>query len=106
VHESAFGTKQTSPSALHMSANDPKRTLQPVCGTRIKRQHRMDHVLPFVIGTVLLVLLAAAASGYSVFRPIHRYDRVGASVFFIVVGLPVGLVGLALIALYVRNATN
>jgi CYTH domain-containing protein len=26
VHESAFGTKQTSPSALHMSANDPKRT--------------------------------------------------------------------------------
>jgi hypothetical protein len=25
---SAFGTKQTSPSALHMSANDPKRTLR------------------------------------------------------------------------------
>jgi uncharacterized membrane protein len=64
----------------------------------------MDHVLPFVIGTVLLVLLAAAASGYSVFRPIHRYDRIGASVFFIVVA--VGLVGLALIALYVMNATN
>ena len=63
-------------------------------------------MLPFVIGTVLLVLLAAAASGYSVLRPIHRYDRVGASVFFIVVGLPVGLVGLALIALYVMNATN
>jgi hypothetical protein len=65
----------------------------------------MDHVLPLVIGTVLLVLLAAAA-GYSVFRPIDRYDRIGASVFFIVVGLPVGLVGLALIALYVMNATN
>ena len=63
-------------------------------------------MLPFVIGTVLLVLLAAAASGYSVLRPIDRYDRVGASVFFIVVGLPVGLVGLALIALYVMNATN
>jgi hypothetical protein len=63
-------------------------------------------VLPLVIGTVLLVLLAAAASRYSVSRPIDRYDRIGASVFFIVVGLPVSLVGLALIALYVMNAAN
>ena len=26
VHESAYGTKRTPPSALHMSAFDPKRT--------------------------------------------------------------------------------
>jgi hypothetical protein len=29
---SAFGTKLTSPSALHMSAFDPKRTLAVRCG--------------------------------------------------------------------------
>ena len=64
------------------------------------------NMLPLVIGIVLLVLLAAAASRYSVVRPIDRYDRIGTSVFFIVVGLPVVLVGLALIALYVMNATS
>ena len=63
-------------------------------------------MLPLVTGIVLLVLLVAAASRYSLFRPIDRYDRIGTSVFFIVVGLPVVLVGLALIAHYVMNATN
>ena len=63
-------------------------------------------MLPLVIGIVLLVLLAAAASRYLIFRPIDRYYRIGTSVFFIVVGLPVVLVGLALIALYVVNATS
>jgi hypothetical protein len=32
---SAIGTKQTSRSALHMSANDPKRTLVPLSRTSV-----------------------------------------------------------------------
>ena len=63
-------------------------------------------MLPLVIGTVLLVLLAAAVSRYTIIWPIDRYDRIGTYVFFIVVGLPVLLVGLALLALYVVNATS
>jgi len=63
-------------------------------------------VLPLVIGIILLVLIAAAASRYSVFRPVDRYDRMGAYVFFVLVGLPVVIVGLALIGHYVVSATS
>jgi hypothetical protein len=44
-------------------------------------------------------LLTAAATRYLTFVVrLHRLDRVGACVFFFVVGLPVVIVGLALIA--------
>jgi hypothetical protein len=52
-----------------------------------------------VIGVILLVMLTAAATRYLTFVVrLRRLDRVGACVFFFVVGLPVVIVGLALIA--------
>jgi hypothetical protein len=51
------------------------------------------------LGIVLWGLLVAAAWKCSTIWPtIHRYDRVGAVVFFAVVGLPFFVAGLALIA--------
>ena len=50
-----------------------------------------------VLGILILLLLAATALKYFINRPLNRYDRIGASVFFIVIGLPVFIVGLDLI---------
>jgi hypothetical protein len=63
-------------------------------------------MLPLVIGVLLLILLTAAAARYATFRSTEGYyDGIGASVFFIVVGLPVVVVGLILIARYVVNGS-
>lgn len=63
-------------------------------------------MLPVVIGVLLLILLTATATRYSTFvSRLDDYDRVGACVFFIVVGLPTIIVGLALIARYVAGGT-
>jgi len=57
------------------------------------------NVLPLVIGAALLVLLTAILARYSTFPSrLAEYDRTGAYVFFIVVGLPVVIAGVALIA--------
>ena len=54
---------------------------------------------PAFLGIILWLLLAAMAWKYSTIRTeLHRYDRIGALVFFIVVGLPFFFVGFALIA--------
>ena len=59
-------------------------------------------MLLLVIGVLLLILLTAAAARYATFRStVDHYDDVGASVFFIAVGLPVLVVALVLIARYV-----
>ena len=59
------------------------------------------HVLFIVIGIVLSVLITAAAWGYSRAKPrLDRYDRMGACIFFIVIGLPTVIVSLILIADY------
>jgi len=64
-------------------------------------------MLTAVIGTALLILLAAAASRYSISqRTLDRYDHLGMYIFFIVVGLPFAVVGLLLIAHYVTNPTS
>jgi hypothetical protein len=63
-------------------------------------------VLPVVIGVVILILLTATATRYSKFvSRLDDFDRVGAYVLFIVVGLPMIIVGLALIARYVVGGT-
>ena len=102
---SAIGTKRTSACALHMSAFDPKRTSTSVWymhlataqdGPRAAFCHWHS---PFGFARRCSVGILSIPTDTSV-----RW--VGASVFFIVVCLPVGLVGLALIALYVMNATN
>jgi len=51
-----------------------------------------------VLGILILLLLAATALRYFITRPLNRYDRIGALVFFIVIGLPVFVVGLDLIS--------
>ena len=56
-----------------------------------------------VLGIFILLLLAATALRYFTTRPLNRYDRTGAFVFFIVIGLPVFFVGLDLI--YQSRAT-
>jgi hypothetical protein len=61
-------------------------------------------MLSLLVGIALLILLAAAALGYLRSAPTDHYDRMGAYVFFIVVGLPVGFVGLELIADYLVRA--
>jgi hypothetical protein len=62
-------------------------------------------VLPAIIG-VAYFLLTAVAARYSTFRPgLDDSDRVGTYVFSIVIGLPVIVVGLALIARYVVGGT-
>jgi hypothetical protein len=64
-------------------------------------------VLTAVIGTILLILLAAAASRYSIsHRTLDRYDHLGSYIFFIVVGLPFAVLGLLLVAHYVTNSTS
>jgi hypothetical protein len=48
-----------------------------------------------ILGIVLWLLLAAAAWKYSTYRPtLHYYDRVGALVCGVVIGVPVFIVGL------------
>jgi ABC-type dipeptide/oligopeptide/nickel transport system permease component len=51
-----------------------------------------------VLGILLSLLFAAAALRYLTIRPLDRSDRIGARVFFIVIGLPVFFVGLDLIS--------
>jgi hypothetical protein len=54
-----------------------------------------------VIGALLLVLLAAAVSRYALsWEPLAASDRVGALIFFIVVGFPFVVAALAMIARY------
>jgi hypothetical protein len=63
-------------------------------------------VLLLVIGALLLVLLTAALARYSTsWQGLEDSDRLGALIFFIVVGFPVVIVGLALIARYIVSAT-
>ena len=50
-----------------------------------------------ILGILILLLLAATAFRYFITRPLNRYDRIGAFVFFIVIGLPGFFVGLDLI---------
>ena len=61
-------------------------------------------MLSLLVGIALLILIAAAALGYLRSATTDHYDRMGAYVFFIVVGLPVGFVGLELIADYFARA--
>jgi hypothetical protein len=64
-------------------------------------------VLTAVIGTILLILLAATAARYSIsHRALDHYDRLGVCVFFIVVGIPFAAAGALLIAHYVANPTS
>jgi Na+/phosphate symporter len=57
------------------------------------------NVLFLVIGLIFLVLLTAALARYSTFLyTLDDPDRAGAYVFFIVVGLPMLIAGLFLIA--------
>jgi hypothetical protein len=49
------------------------------------------------LGIVLWLLLAAMAGRYLIIRPTDRDDRIGALVFFIVIGLPIFILGLVLI---------
>jgi hypothetical protein len=51
-----------------------------------------------VLGILILLLLAATVLRYFITRPLNRNDRIGAFVFFIVIGLPVFFVGLDLIS--------
>jgi hypothetical protein len=52
-----------------------------------------------LLGILAWVLLALAAGKYASVRPtLHPLDRTGAAVFFTVVGLPLFVAGLALIA--------
>jgi ABC-type dipeptide/oligopeptide/nickel transport system permease component len=50
-----------------------------------------------LLGIILWLLLAAMAGRYLTICPTQRYDRIGALVFFIVMGLPVFILGLVLI---------
>ena len=52
-----------------------------------------------LLGIILWLLLAATAGRYLIIRPTHRDDRIGALVFFIVIGLPIFILGLVLIVL-------
>jgi hypothetical protein len=61
-------------------------------------------MLQLVIGVLLLILLAATAARYTTFRSrINHSDVIGAFVFFIIIALPVLIVGLAMIARYVES---
>ena len=56
-------------------------------------------MLFLVIGAALLIFLAAILARYSTFlSKLADHDRTGAFIFFIVVGLPVVIAGVALIA--------
>ena len=54
-------------------------------------------MLSLLVGMALLILITTAALGYLRSATTDHYDRIGAYVFFIVAGLPVGFVGLLLI---------
>jgi hypothetical protein len=55
-------------------------------------------MIAFVLAVVLWGLLAAIALKYvPISRTLHPYDRIGAAVFFTVVGLPVFITGMALV---------
>jgi hypothetical protein len=55
------------------------------------------------IGILAWILLAVAAWRYATIRPtLHPYDRIGAGIFFMVIGLPLFTAGLALIAQSLR----
>ena len=59
-----------------------------------------------MIGALLLVLLTAALVRYSIsWQGLQDSDRLGALVFFIVVGFPVVITGLALIVRYIVSGT-
>ena len=59
-------------------------------------------MLLLMIGAVLLVLVTAAVARYSTsWQPLNDSDRLGALVFFVVVGLPVVFVGLSMIVRFV-----
>jgi hypothetical protein len=63
-------------------------------------------VLLLVIGALLLVLLTAALAKYSTsWQGLQESDWLGAYGFFIVVGFPVVIFGLALIARYIVSGT-
>ena len=63
-------------------------------------------MLLLVIGALLLVLLTAALVRYSIsWQGLQDSDRLGALVFFIVVGFPVVITGLALIVRYIVSGT-
>ncbi len=83
----------------------PRRSL--VWSSSAAKNGILTKMLAAVIGVIFLLLLAAAAARYSIVRPtLNRYDHIGAYVFFIVVGLPIAVVGLLLIAHYVANPTS
>lgn len=51
-----------------------------------------------LLGLAVCVLLAAAAWKYTTIRPaLHRYDRMGAAVFFTVVGFSLFAAGLMMV---------
>jgi hypothetical protein len=62
-------------------------------------------VLLLVIGGLLLLLTAALARYSTSWQGLQDSDRLGALVFFIVIGFPVVIVGLALIARYIVSGT-
>jgi hypothetical protein len=51
-----------------------------------------------VLGILLSLLFVAAVVRYLIARPLDRFDRIGARIFFVVIGLPVLFVGLYLIS--------
>jgi ABC-type dipeptide/oligopeptide/nickel transport system permease component len=51
-----------------------------------------------VLGILLSLLFAVAALRYLAIRPPDQTDRIGARIFFIVIGLPVLFVGVDLIS--------
>ncbi len=55
------------------------------------------------LGMIMLGSIAAMARKYlSTSNSLHRYDRIGAVVFFFVVGLPALIVGFALVATFYK----
>ena len=51
-----------------------------------------------LLGVAMWLLLAMAGWKYSSFRPLlTRFDRIGALVFFLVIGVPILVVGFGLI---------
>jgi hypothetical protein len=62
-------------------------------------QKRQNTMAALLLGLAIWVLFAAAAWRYSTYHPtLHPFDRMGAAVFFLVVGLPFFGASLALIS--------
>jgi hypothetical protein len=56
-------------------------------------------MIALAVGIILWVLLAVAALRYATIRSMLAHqDRIGALIFFVVIGIPVFVAGLALIA--------